>query len=372
MPLQPRITHVLDNFDIGGAQRMLIRFLENSSSEESSVIAMSRRNTAWEADVAASSIPLQILKSSRLLSPKTWAMARSALRASASPIVHVHMQYSGIVFLPLAKLSGRKTVVTLHNVSDTVDNWRQRLRFRLHRCVIRNFADKVISVGPLVTQAWSKFLPRHDILTIENTVPLPDAAPGEKRRDIRETLATSETAVVVITVASLLPKKDLPTLISAFHELAQTQSDVELWIVGTGPLKESLQSQIDDLGLAAKVKLLGARTDVQDLLFAADIFALSSRIEGLPISMLEAMATRLPVVVPDVGDIRTVVGEECGIVVPAGDASALTAGLAHLVQDKAERHKLGLSGRNKVEQDHSEERWMKQMRACYKELDNAD
>ena len=372
MPEMPRITHVLDNFDIGGAQRMLIRFLQNSTPEESSVISMSRSGTAWEEDVVASPIPLRFLSSSRILSPRTWGSAASSLRGASSAIVHIHMQYSGIVFLPISKLAGRKTVVTLHNVSDNVDNWRQKVRFRLHQFMIRRFADKVISVGPLVTKAWSELLPKHDILTIENTVPLPGLVPEGARFDTRESVGAAKDAVVIICVASLLPKKDLSTLLSAFSELAQSSEDTELWIVGTGPLKDSLQNQIEELGLATKARLLGARTDVQDLLNASDIFALSSKIEGLPISMLEAMATRLPVVVPDVGDIRTVVGENCGIVVPPGDPLALAKGLGRLVGDQEARQKLGLAGREKVEQDHSEARWLEQMRSMYREMVKAD
>lgn len=364
-----KIIHVLDNFDIGGAQRMLMRFLESSDPEESSVVSMSRRGTVWEEQVEASPIPLQFLPTSRLLSARTWRSARSCLRSLPGDIVHVHMQYATIVFLPVAKGLRKKTVVTLHNVSDSVENRRQRVRSRLHRTIIRRFADKVISVGPLVTEAWSPYLPGHDIVTIQNTVPLPsrvaDGVRGEVRRKID---GTPEDAVVVIAVASLLPKKDLATLVAAFAETARNREDARLWIVGTGMMRDALEAQIAEAGLSGKAMLLGARTDVQDLLGASDVFALSSKIEGLPISMLEAMAAGLPVVVPDVGDIRTVVGTDCGIVVPPGDSEALAAALNRVIDDPRLRQRLGEAGRAKVETDHSEEAWLKQMRDLYREL----
>jgi glycosyltransferase involved in cell wall biosynthesis len=99
-------------------------------------------------------------------------------------------------------------------------------------------------------------------------------------------------------------------------------------------------------GIEGRVELLGARGDVRELLASSDIFVLSSRSEGHPVSLLEAMATGLPVVATDVGGVaESVVHGQTGLLVPAGEVTALAAALERLVDDEQLRRRLGTAGR---------------------------
>jgi glycosyltransferase involved in cell wall biosynthesis len=121
-------------------------------------------------------------------------------------------------------------------------------------------------------------------------------------------------------------------------------------IVGDGPDRAQVEAEIRRLGLAERVELAGERDDVPQLLAASDVFVLASRSEGLPVSVLEAMAAELPVAASAVGGLAELVDDgETGILVPAGDEVALAEALRRLVADPELRRKLGAAGRARAE-----------------------
>jgi glycosyltransferase involved in cell wall biosynthesis len=156
--------------------------------------------------------------------------------------------------------------------------------------------------------------------------------------------------VTVLSVGRLRAPKDFTTLVRAVA--ACEPGSVRLQIAGDGPDRDRVAGEIARLGLGAAVELLGARDDVQDLLAAADIFVLSSRSEGMPMTVLEAMAAGLPVVASAVGGVPEAVGDgETGTLVPPGDPDALGRALAVLVADAELRDRLGAAGRRRAERE---------------------
>jgi glycosyltransferase involved in cell wall biosynthesis len=152
---------------------------------------------------------------------------------------------------------------------------------------------------------------------------------------------------VIGTVAALRPEKNLPRLLRAFARLPQGR----LVIVGDGPERPALQALANRLGVAARVEFAGHRPDPQPFYARFDIFALSSDTEQMPLSLIEAMASGLPVAATDVGDVRLMVaGANARFVVPLDD-SALAAALADLVSDPASRAATGAANRAKAERD---------------------
>jgi glycosyltransferase involved in cell wall biosynthesis len=152
----------------------------------------------------------------------------------------------------------------------------------------------------------------------------------------------------IIAVGRLKAPKDFLTLVRAAGMLPE---GAETLIVGEGPDRPRLEQEIRALGVAERVRLLGERYDVPKLLADADVFVLSSASEGMPVSVLEAMAAGLPVVSSHVGGVpELVVDGETGILVRPGDASALAAALSSLIADPAERRRLGAAGRARAEE----------------------
>jgi glycosyltransferase involved in cell wall biosynthesis len=152
----------------------------------------------------------------------------------------------------------------------------------------------------------------------------------------------------LIAVGRLKAPKDFLTLLRAFAALPS--GSFEALLVGDGPDRPAVEAEIRRLGLQACVHLAGERGDVPALLADSDLFVLSSRSEGLPVSVLEAMAAELPVVASGVGGLaELVVDGETGILVPPGDSSALAAALGRLVEDRELRRSLGAAGRARAE-----------------------
>jgi glycosyltransferase involved in cell wall biosynthesis len=152
----------------------------------------------------------------------------------------------------------------------------------------------------------------------------------------------------LIAVGRLKAPKDFLTLLRAFAALPS--GSFEALLVGDGPDRPAVEAEIQRLGLQTCVELAGERGDVPALLADSDLFVLSSRSEGLPVSVLEAMAAELPVVASGVGGLaELVVDGETGILVPPGDFSALAAALGGLVEDRELRRSLGAAGRARAE-----------------------
>jgi glycosyltransferase involved in cell wall biosynthesis len=152
----------------------------------------------------------------------------------------------------------------------------------------------------------------------------------------------------LIAVGRLKAPKDFLTLIRALATLPGQA--FEALIVGDGPERSQIEAEIRRLDLQARVRLAGERSDVPELLAESDVFVLSSRSEGLPVSVLEAMAAELPVVATDVGGLaELVVDGETGILVPPGDEAALTEALGRVVADRELRRRLGTAGRARAE-----------------------
>jgi glycosyltransferase involved in cell wall biosynthesis len=153
----------------------------------------------------------------------------------------------------------------------------------------------------------------------------------------------------IVTVGRLQAPKDALTLVRALAELPR--GAYEAVIVGGGPDRPALESEVRRLGLDSVVDLAGARTDVAELLAASDLFVLSSRSEGLPLSVLEAMAAGLPVVASSVGGIPELVLEgETGFLVPPGDPQRLAGAIERLLDDPPLRRRLGAAGRTRVQE----------------------
>jgi glycosyltransferase involved in cell wall biosynthesis len=153
----------------------------------------------------------------------------------------------------------------------------------------------------------------------------------------------------LISVGRLQPQKDWSTFVRGLRLLEP--GTYRASIVGDGPDRSRVEGEIDQLGLAADIELLGNRDDVGRLLESADVFVLSSHWEVLPLAILEAMAAALPVVATAVGGVRELVLDgRTGFVIPPGDPEALARAVGSLVEDAGRRRRMGEAGRARVEE----------------------
>lgn len=160
-----------------------------------------------------------------------------------------------------------------------------------------------------------------------------------------------DRAARILNVGRLVPVKGQAVLLHAMAPLVARGLDVELTIVGRGPQEDELRRLVEELGLGGRVRLAGAigQDEIVDYFERADIFAVPSFAEGLPVVIMEALATALPVVSTAIMGIPELVRDgRTGVLVAPGDAGALADGLARLIEDPQERLRLGEAGREAV------------------------
>jgi glycosyltransferase involved in cell wall biosynthesis len=288
----------------------------------------------------------------RRISPLAHLRAFVALvrlfRAERPDLVHAHMPISGFLARLAARCAGVPRIAyTCHGfLFNQPGSWPRRAA----GLAMEWLAGRVTDVYLTVSQAEAADARRLHISARATPVgngrdPAvfhPDPA---SRARIRATLLVPDDRVVVIAVSRLVRHKGYPELAAAMRDVPAA----ELWVVGehlASDRGEDMRAVLRDAGLGARLRLLGYREDVAALLAAADIFALPSHFEGLPMSVIEAMLTGLPVVATDIsGPREQVVDGETGLLVPLRQVAPLTAALARLAADPALRATMGAAGR---------------------------
>ena len=163
----------------------------------------------------------------------------------------------------------------------------------------------------------------------------------------------------VVCVARFEPKKGHRALLAGFAQLSASRPDVDLTLVGDGPERAAMEELAISLGIADRVSFLGARSPahVRKVLETADLFVLpavrdeAGRMDGIPVSLMEAMAAGVPVVTTSVSGIPELVGDDCGIMLATADPSAVSDAMARVLDGDALAARLAERGRERVARD---------------------
>jgi len=174
---------------------------------------------------------------------------------------------------------------------------------------------------------------------------------------------------VIGNVGRLAVNKDQATLLRTFKELLDKGVNSKLVVVGDGPLREQLQKEAKEMKIESKVQFLGFRDDVSDLLYAMDVFVLSSVAEGVPLALLEAMFAKKPVVVTDAGGNAEVVTDgENGFVVQQRDPEGLCEAILKVYSDSKLAIQLGEKGYQRVDRDFTFEKMVNEYEKVYRDI----
>ena len=211
---------------------------------------------------------------------------------------------------------------------------------------------------------------REKVLTIPNGIDLARfdrAAAGSSREDVLGSLGLESQRPVVLCVARLHPQKGHAHLLEALPLLLPEHPRLTLLLAGEGALRGELEGHTAVLGLEGHVRFLGVRDDVPALMKACDVFVLPSLWEGLPNSVLEAMAAGLPIVATRVdGTTEAVQDGATGLLVPPGDPSALAGALAEVLREPERAKAMAARGREVAETDFSLEDTISRFEAVYR------
>lgn len=283
-------------------------------------------------------------------------LARVAIKHRAE-VIHAH-QYTPFFYSRAPGWFGRRPPVLFTEHGRAFPDLPNRKRMAFNRLFLRK-ADCVVAVGKDVKRALveNEGIPSSRIDVIYNGVRLSDfAGEPELRCQIRRELGIATEAPVAIQVARLDYLKDHCTALRSAERVAKTCPQFRLILVGEGPERSKVEAEITKRNLKEHVILLGLRTDVKQLLAAADLFLLTSISEGIPVTLIEAMGARLPIVSTAVGGVTEVVEHaKAGLLTAAGDDGALAEAIISLIRDAALRRSLGNEGYARARQVFSEE-----------------
>jgi glycosyltransferase involved in cell wall biosynthesis len=257
-----------------------------------------------------------------------WWRASRQLAGVRGEVIHAHGLKAG--WVAIAARPRRPVVLTLHNVvldHDAGGSWIART---LERALVRR-VDHVIAPSPAIAARCDQLV---DASRVSIVVPVsPPALPRRDRDEVRASLGADPDSRLVVMVARLHPQKDIPMFLDAVARIADEFPALRVAIVGQGPLEAQLATRIDHLGLRRAVRLAGPSDYAVDELAAADIVALTSVWEAIPLVVTEAMQLGRPVVATDVGLVGALVHDGTdGRVVPIGDTEGFAAALADLLR----------------------------------------
>ncbi len=296
-----------------------------------------------------------------LLDPARTKRLSQVISTIDPDVVHLHLDTAIIVGSRAARSRGWPVAVTLHGSAPDFRRLAGLKRPLLNRALRQ--ADRVIAVGPQVAETWRSAVPGLDPSVVVN--PVTNIGPAVDRQN---QLGTAGGRLEIMAVGRLVHQKSYEVLVEAMRIVVDAEPAVRCRIAGEGPERPLIEAAISQHGLDGHVELLGSRTDVDSLLAEADLFVSSSSSEGLPVSVLEAMASSLPVVCTDVGDVRAAVPEPAGLVVRANAPDELARAMLTMINDHDRRLSCGKAGRQHVETHHDPARWATGLAEIYSEL----
>ena len=342
--------HVVTDFRSGGAERVAASLLRTSDPEQFDVAAITLRGpfgSALERTLAQDGIPVWYMGKDKGFDPSVVAQVTRAMRRFRPQVVHTHTYALRYAFPYMLFRRIPAMVHTVHNLAEReiewYGRWVNRLAFR--RGVVP------VAIASEVADSIRRVYGIDDFPLIPNGIPVDKfRGPSMDRESWRKKEGFAPTDVLYVCVAGLRPQKNHPLLLEAFHRGPASDPRAHLLSAGAGTLKSRLETQIGALGLQEKVHLLGHRSDVPDVLNAADVFVLSSDYEGNPLAVLEAMTAGKAMISTAVGGVPELVEGGCGLLVPPRDAQALSRAMSHLLENPDARKSMGeMSARRAME-----------------------
>lgn len=353
-----RITHVVSSLQVGGMEQFVVRIAAEQQRRGHTVRLLAVRGGPLLEQAQSASLPTHILRGSSKL---TWLPDALLSHLLTRPqIVHAHNPTS-LPYAAIARAVGRPAaLMTRHG---------QRAELRAPTDAEWNATSAVVAVSEAAATTLRETYPAQadKVSVIHNGIE--PAAPTRPPQETRAALRVTVSALVGIIVARIDTLKGHDTLLQALAALPSGTPPITLLIAGDGAERPAMERLAAKLGIAEGVRFLGFRADVADLLAASDFFVLPSRLEGLPLSVLEAMSHGLPVIATPVGGTPEVIPDpRYGLLTPVDDVPALAAALTRIATDPTLRREMGEAGHRRVVEAFSFDAMTTRYEELYRQL----
>ncbi len=338
------IAQMIETDGPGGAEVVVIELAEELRRRGHRVVAVGpAEGEGWlSGRFEAAGFERRAFRVRRALDPQFLVELTRMLRAARVDVVHSHEFTCAVYGTAAARWLGLPHVISMHGNERVARALRRRLALRW---AFRH-SDAAVAVSETTRRDMERRieLPGDVLTVVPNGVPIRE---GEPER-VRTELGLRPGELLLLAVGNCYERKGHRVLLAALQRVASDgkQRPLRLVIAGRGREQPRLLALAQDWGIADRVQLLGTRTDVPDLLAAADVYVMPSYWEGMPLALLEAMLAGKPCIASDVGGIPEVISSpELGLLVPAGDPGALAGAIARLYDEPALRERLGRAAR---------------------------
>jgi glycosyltransferase involved in cell wall biosynthesis len=354
------VLHLITRLELGGAQQNTLYCTAHHDREHFEVELIAGRGGLLDSEARripnarVQLVPYLEHRIAPLRDLLALLRLRRYFRQRRIDLVHTHSSKAGIVGRLAAYLAGVPVVVhTVHGWSfnDTQPAWRRRLYVTLEQ-LAGAVSDRLIVVAAKHRERGLGLgIGRPRLYTVVRSgidgeqYRSPSTPPAEVRRE----LGFDAQHQVVGTLTCLKPQKAPLDFVDAASAAYAENDRLRFFIAGDGELKPRVTARIEEHGLQEVIKPLGWRTDVVDLLHATDVFLLTSHFEGLPRTVLQAMAAGVPVVATAVDGTPEVVEHgETGLLVPPSNPRAAAAAILRMVGDRALRERCATAARGRL------------------------
>jgi len=366
-----KVLTMITSFEIGGTERQVTNVCLGLDATRFDLhLACMRNFGEFMRDVERKPwIHRPVFDIGRLYSFRTFREAgRLAryIRGHAIQIVHAYGLYPNIFAVPVARLAGADIVIaSIRDCGDILrpwQRWLQKITCRLADCVLVN-ADAIRE--SLIGQGYRP----DNIVLIRNAIAPPKAQTAEKGPGIRNELGWPAAAPVVMVLSRLNRMKGIDYFLEAACIVAAKHPETRFLIVGDGGSRRELEGRAAGLGLADRVVFTGFRTDVPRLLSEVNLSVLPTLSEGLSNSLLESMASGLPVVATRVGGNTEIVEDGVtGLIVAPRDSAMLAGAMTTLIGNPVLSSSFGAAGRRRIAELFSLERSVHEIEGLYQKL----
>ena len=336
-----RIIQIMPEFGLAGAEIMCetLTYELRKMGHRVIVVSMYDTRTPITERLESAGVDVRFLSKKAGLDLSLYGKLRKLFKEEKADVVHTHL-YAPKYAFPAAMLAGVKIRVhTVHNVAEKEAGRADR---KLNHFFFRRCGVVPVALSDLVCDSVVKVyaMDKDAVPVIQNGVDLSKCLPKKEYGRIGN--------FKILHIGRFSAQKNHDGLLRAFAQFHEKYPDSELWLIGEGETKESSQAFVAEQNLSESVKILGAQSRVHGFLHDADIFTLPSLYEGVPITLIEAMGTGLPIVATAVGGVPDMLDAESALLVPVDVEKIAQAFETYYLQD-ALRQSHGKEARKRAE-----------------------
>lgn len=353
-PAALNVAHVVLSLDFGGMERVVLELVREGfrRGQRPSVICLMRKGTL-ASQVEALGAEVVCLDKPDGLRFEMIGRIREALRRLRPDVVHTHQIGALLYAGPAARREGVPAVVHTEHIDNVAKaiGIAKKMRVRAVWSVAGRYAGRFVCVSDDIAGSVvrNSAVARKKVFVVPNGIDTEAFTDGTAADALRGSLGIPLGAQVIGSIGRLNEVKRQDLLIRSFADVSGRAPQAHLLLVGDGPEMASLRQLAKELAVADRVHFAGYQSRPQDYLQVMDVFALTSRLEGMPLVILEAWAASRPVVASQVGGVgRLIEHDRTGFLFGSGDQAALTDGLDALLSDRSYARRLAELGRLRV------------------------